>query len=64
MKQCSPTTACLRSIRLKGLDPDAFYRVDGFDEPLEGDELMYSGVMAPHQSGDFFSVIGLLRKVT
>lgn len=56
--------ASLRSIRLKGLDPDALYRVDGLDEPIGGDELMYSGVMIPHQSGDFFSVVGRLRIVT
>lgn len=56
--------APLRALRLKGLDPDTLYRVDGFDEPVGGDELMYSGVMIPHQSGDFFSVVSRLRKVT
>ena len=40
-------------VKLKGLDPDARYRVDGFDAPLTGAALMYGGLTFPQLTGDY-----------
>jgi len=56
----------LRSLKLKGLDPDADYRVEpGFgEEPFVcgGDQLMFAGLQVPYVFGDFRSFMWRLTK--
>ena len=42
-----------RRIYLKGLDPKAFYRIEGRDEVYAGDVLMYAGLNIQNVFGDF-----------
>ncbi|OQM45208.1 alpha-galactosidase [Anoxybacillus sp. UARK-01] len=51
----------LAFIRLKGLDPNKNYRIMDSGETYGGDELMYAGLNVPERSGDFVSVIWLLK---
>lgn len=52
-----------RTLRLKGLNPDALYRLDG-GELFGGDELMYAGLRVPTDLliGDFRSKAWRLRR--
>ena len=64
-KVLAEPNAGYRSIRLKGLDPDADYRIDGLDSPVGGDELMRAGLAVPQELlfGDFRSKVWRIRKV-
>ncbi len=42
-----------RNLRLKGLAPDKYYRIENEDVVLRGDSLMYAGICMPVMSGDF-----------
>ena len=44
------------TLRLKGLDPEAFYRVNGGGERYSGAQLMYAGYPIPPQRGDYQAV--------
>ncbi|MCI9633033.1 MAG: alpha-galactosidase, partial [Ruminococcus sp.] len=44
-----------RKIRLKGLDEEALYRLEGTDQVYSGQVLMYGGVLVKMQEGDFVS---------
>lgn len=44
-----------RILRLKGLNPDAMYRLEGTDEVYAGDVLMNAGILSPSTWGDFSS---------
>ncbi len=48
-------SAPFRALRLKGLDPDALYRVNG-GEPWRGDVLMAAGWPLPMPTGDYQSL--------
>ncbi|HEX7056061.1 MAG TPA: alpha-galactosidase [Bacilli bacterium] len=48
-------------LRLKGLDPNVRYRVNGSPDAFGGDELMYAGLNIPELNGDFQSVIWRLQ---
>ena len=48
-------SAPFRALRLKGLDPDAWYRVDG-GEVWPGDVLMSAGFPLPMPTGDYQSM--------
>ena len=52
-----PTRAAppFRTLRLKGLDPNALYRVNG-GESLRGDALMHAGWPLPMPAGDYQSL--------
>lgn len=64
-KVLAEPNAGYRWIRLKGLDPDADYRIDGIDSPVGGDELMRAGLAVPQELlfGDFRSKVWRIRKV-
>lgn len=64
-KVLAEPNAGYRSIRLKGLDPDADYQIDGLDSPVGGDELMRAGLAVPQELlfGDFRSKVWRIRKV-
>lgn len=54
----------LRKIRLAGLDPTAFYQLDGKSQPVGGDELMYRGIFVdPPLSRDYVSRIWHLTRL-
>ncbi|CAM3382810.1 alpha-galactosidase [Marinicrinis lubricantis] len=53
----------LSTLRLKGLDPNADYTIEGEEGSAGGDELMYAGLAVPRLTGDFQSVIWKLRKL-
>lgn len=55
----------LRSFRLKGLDPDGDYMLEGMDQPVGGDELMNVGIRVPERllMGDFQSAVWRINKV-
>ncbi|HEY8347408.1 MAG TPA: alpha-galactosidase [Symbiobacteriaceae bacterium] len=53
----------VRRLRLKGLDPDRTYRIEGMDRLYRGDELMYAGLYLPDPWGDFQSVMWHLQAV-
>lgn len=42
-----------RNIRLKGLDADKYYRIEGEDTVYAGDTLMYAGILIENPWGDF-----------
>lgn len=42
-----------RILRLKGLDPEKRYRIEGEDLVIKGDSLMYAGLPVPAMKGDF-----------
>ena len=44
------------TLRLKGLDPEALYRVNGGAERYRGDQLMYAGYPVPPLRGDYQAV--------
>ncbi len=44
------------TLRLKGLDPNALYRVNGGERRYSGDQLMYAGYPIPPQRGDYQAV--------
>ena len=44
-----------RTLRLKGLDPNAVYENEETKEQFTGDVLMYGGVQSPETWGDFSS---------
>jgi alpha-galactosidase len=46
----------LRRLRLKGLDPERAYKLQGSDQVYYGDELMYAGITIPDLKGDFQSI--------
>jgi alpha-galactosidase len=46
----------LLRLRLKGLDPNKAYRLQGTDQVYYGDELMYAGLAIPNLQGDFQSI--------
>ncbi len=50
-------------IRLKGLEPDAMYRIDGTDQILSGQLLMHAGIRVPLPRGDYASAsLHLIRQ--
>ncbi|MBD2870944.1 alpha-galactosidase [Paenibacillus arenilitoris] len=53
----------LGRLRLKGLDPNRDYKLDGQDAAYGGDELMYAGLAAPQFHGDFASRVYRFRAV-
>ncbi|MEG0628859.1 MAG: alpha-galactosidase, partial [Enterococcus sp.] len=53
-----------KRVKLVGLDPNKVYQVEGFDQPIGGDELMNSGLyLNPELVGDFESRRLLLKAV-
>lgn len=54
--------APLSHLRLKGLDPNQDYEIEGLGV-YGGDELMYAGVAVPHRLGDFISMMWRLKAV-
>ncbi|KFL15831.1 alpha-galactosidase [Geobacillus stearothermophilus] len=54
--------APLSYLRLKGLDPNQDYEIEGLGV-YGGDELMYAGVAVPHRLGDFISMMWRLKAV-
>ncbi|MES0855777.1 alpha-galactosidase [Geobacillus sp. G4] len=54
--------APLSYLRLKGLDPNQDYEIEGLGV-YGGDELMYAGVALPYRSGDFISMMWRLKAV-
>ncbi|MCK7606622.1 alpha-galactosidase [Geobacillus stearothermophilus] len=54
--------APLSHLRLKGLDPNQDYEIEGLGV-YGGDELMYAGVAVPHRLGDFTSMMWRLKAV-
>ena len=42
-----------RNIRLKGLDPQKQYRIEGEDRLYSGEALMYAGIQVQNPWGDF-----------
>jgi len=54
--------APLSYLRLKGLDPNQDYEVEGLGV-YGGDELMYAGVALPYRLGDFISMMWRLKAV-
>ena len=51
-------------VKLKGLDPDKIYRVNGTDEIHSGKALMHGGILFPRTSGDYQAVEILLTEVS
>ena len=49
------------TLRLKGLDPEAIYRINGGDELWRGDALMAAGYPLPVLFGDYQSLQLYLR---
>lgn len=49
---CAPGNRT-RILRLKGLDPEKRYRIEGEDTLIKGDSLMYAGLPVPAMKGDF-----------
>jgi len=49
-------------LRLKGLDPNQDYEVEGLGV-YGGDELMYAGVALPYRLGDFINMMWRLKAV-
>lgn len=47
--------ACMRRLKLVGLDPQAMYRVEELNAVFGGDELLYAGLALP-EMGDFDAV--------
>ncbi|WP_276354530.1 alpha-galactosidase [Cohnella caldifontis] len=47
----------LRRLKLRGLDPELAYRVNGSDDRIAGDRLMVYGWNIPPLQGDFASVV-------
>jgi alpha-galactosidase len=47
----------LRRLALRGLNPDADYRMEGSEVTLAGDRLMNFGIHIPMLHGDFASVV-------
>lgn len=64
-KVLAEPNAGYRSIRLKGLNPEADYRIAGLDGAVGGDELMRAGLAVPQELlfGDFQSQVWRIRKV-
>jgi alpha-galactosidase len=44
------------SLRLRGLDPDLNYRIDGDEALYSGDVLMQAGYPLPLREGDYQSI--------
>jgi alpha-galactosidase len=53
----------LRRLRLKGLDPELDYMVEGENEIYGGDHLMAVGIRLPVMNGDYLSVMFRLKKI-
>jgi len=51
----SEPNAPLQRLKLKGLDPNADYRLKGGSETFTGDALMYGGISVGSASGDYLS---------
>lgn len=54
--------ASWNTLKLKGLNPEYDYEVDGLDTVYGGDSLMYAGINVPWLSGDFQSVVWKLTR--
>lgn len=52
-----------RRLRLKGLNPDKRYQIDGENEVYSGRLLMYGGLLIPAMRGDFTSRLLYIREV-
>lgn len=53
----------IRRLRLKGLNPNMDYSVEGKKSSFGGDELMNAGVSVPDLSGDYQSVIWKIKSL-
>lgn len=53
--------APIRRLKLKGLDPNRYYVIDGKSGVYGGDELMYIGIAIPQLNGDFKSVVWRIK---
>ena len=52
-----------RMILVKGLDPEAMYRIEGTEQIFGGDTLMYAGMLVERLWGDFTGKLIHLVKV-
>ncbi|MNJ28482.1 Alpha-galactosidase [compost metagenome] len=52
-----------RRLRLKGLNPDFHYEIEGTGSVMRGDRLMYQGVALPQLQGDYASVMYKIKVV-
>ena len=52
----------VKKLTLRGLDPDADYKVTGKDDIYGGDELMYAGLSIPELKGDYCSVTWRIKR--
>lgn len=52
-----------RMVRLKGLDENMEYKIEGEDVTMKGDTLIYAGMPIPAAKGDFVGgIIHLIGK--
>ena len=58
----SEPNAPLKTLRLKGLDTDGLYKING-EETCGGDELMNAGLLISPVKGDFQSIRFILKKI-
>lgn len=59
----SEPNAPLQRLKLKGLDPDADYRLKGSTETYTGDALMYGGISVGRATGDYLSEMFRFERV-
>ena len=52
-----------KPLKLKGLDSDALYEIDGTKYVLGGDELMNIGLVIPELKGDYAASQWILNRI-
>ena len=60
----SKANAPLIHLRLKGLDPDSLYQIEGEKEPILGSALLYGGYTLPLISGNYPAVQIFLKRIS
>jgi alpha-galactosidase len=56
--------APVRTLKLKGLQPNFLYQDDETKKVFGGDDLMYTGITLPNMKGDFKSIFWKFRKIS